>query len=290
MPKLTDQQKLRALMKSKTAEKSVIQRRISKVKTIPAPQISNTIAGNKRTYTTRDRTQLMEDIKKLKRGRLEQVKNVKENELIDSQNSQSNETQNIQQSNSTISKQPQMKQKTIPLTSATKNSRINPATANLPEHFFDSKELEHKIKGTPKHLEREKEMEWKKYQQELEAEAVELEEKKNKEESEEQIKRELDDAKFQIYLYQKADKLADKYEEKAKLIREIKVMEHKNTLSKVDKLMAGDFSEDESLDDNNINPSDNPKMDTSDSIHKEINSLEPLMFDNDEHTWRDRDF
>ena len=55
----------------------------------------------------------------------------------------------------------------------------------------------------------------KKYMEEIEAEELRQEESMQKNEHEDQVKRELDDAKFQIHLYKQADKLADKFEVKA---------------------------------------------------------------------------
>merc|ERR1711879_507804 len=110
----------------------------------------------------------------------------------------------------------------------------------LPDGFFDSKEKEHKVKGTPKELKHKQEAEWKKYQEELEAEEMQ------KTEHADQLKRELDDAKFQIHLYKKADKLADKFEEKAAKLRQKRKLEEAEVSKKIDKLINNQFSDNES--------------------------------------------
>ena len=70
-----------------------------------------------------------------------------------------------------------------------------------------------------KDLKREQDAEMKKYLEEIEAEELRQEDEMQKAEHNDQVKRELDDAKFQIHLYKKADKLADKFEERAAKLR-----------------------------------------------------------------------
>merc|ERR1712167_506137 len=106
----------------------------------------------------------------------------------------------------------------------------------LPEGFFDDKKREHKVKGTPEDLKRKQDAEMRKYQEEIEAEELRQEEEMQKTEHDDQVKRELDDAKFQIHLYKKADKLADKFEEKAKKLRENRKEEEARVSKKIDKL------------------------------------------------------
>ena len=52
-----------------------------------------------------------------------------------------------------------------------------------------------------KDIKREEDAEMKKYMEEIEAEELRQEESMQKNEHEDQVKRELDDAKFQIHLY-----------------------------------------------------------------------------------------
>jgi len=118
----------------------------------------------------------------------------------------------------------------------------------LPDGFFDDKKREHKVrmgKGA-KDIKREEDAEMKKYMEEIEAEELRQEESMQKNEHEDQVKRELDDAKFQIHLYKQADKLADKFEVKAARLRQKRKEEEDKLSGKIEKLINNQFSDNDS--------------------------------------------
>lgn len=191
MPRRTDQEKLRAL------------------------KAAVGVAPAKRKI--KDRTQLLNDFKKLKKSYA-----ASENNALKSTASSAPTTKPQDVPASDSSKKP----------SSTSKTSSHPAdnlqlASNLPDNFFDNKEQGHKVKGLAKDLEQQREEEWKKYQAELMNDEIQLEQKKEKEETEEQTRRDLDDTRYQIHLYNKTDKLQDEYEKKQKLLRELKDLEFK---------------------------------------------------------------
>jgi len=204
MPRPTEQDKIRELMRAKGSQKRKI------------------VSGNK--------DQLLGDLKKLKKTGKINISRGNKDEAMDTL-----------ESSSSISAAPSNRSQSSRPKSA---KEIN--KANLPEGFFDSKEKEHKVKGTPKELEKQKEAEWKRYQAELAAEELRQEQTLLRDEVEGQVHRELEDAKFQIHLYKKADKLADKFEAQAAALRKKREEEHAEKSAQLDKLISNNFSSDES--------------------------------------------
>jgi len=174
---------------------------------------------------------------------------------------------------------------------------------NLPETFFDNKQLEHQIKGTPKDLKDQKEEEWKKYQAELDHDEIEAEKQKDKEETEEQLRRDLDDTKYQIFLYNKTDQLQAKYEEKQRLLRQIRKLEHDKKTARIESIMAGNYSEGEE-EEEELREKNKRKLalkSVSTNVEKEDESIDMVdeeVGDSDDEVggsfegqnWRDRGF
>ena len=194
-------------------------------------------------------------------------------------------------------------------------ARINLNTSiqkpsTLPDNFFDDKTTATKIRGEKEQAKEEQDEEWKKYQQELEDDAKAYEEKMDKDEENEQLRRDLDDTKFQIHLYEKTDKLQDQYEEKQKIIREIKRLKFEKEAMEVNNLLNGNFSSDE--EDEMADIKKKKKSSSKKSSNEEKEKLKPITIerigpdgkavvdeeelsetDSEEEeaeTWRDRNF
>merc|ERR1712110_451234 len=120
----------------------------------------------------------------------------------------------------------------------------------LPEGFFDDEQRGEKVQsrltGKVKEKEKEKEEQWKKYQQEIAIETTEQEKKQLTAEIEDQVTRELTDAQFQIHLYNKSDKLADKFEKTADMLRNSRKEKSEKMQKDIESLIKGELESDDS--------------------------------------------